>query len=364
VAWLWPAGWDDRRTVRLLWLALAVAAAATVAGLLLQGPYGAGLGLADALKTSVLRPVLHSRFGRVWLLRLVLLAVFALALTPRPRGRSAAAALAAAVGLGLIATVGLSSHASSGDLVAAALPVDVLHLGAAALWLGGLAVLLAGTLRADPDNAGVVDRFSRLAIGCVAVIVATGLFQTWRQVRVLDGFTNTTYGRTLLVKLGVFAVLLAVAALSRRAVQAHRLPSVRASALAEAALAAGVLVVTSLLVDAVPVRTALARPVAKEVVAGNVVVDLTVDPAKAGPVAIHLYTLSPTGEQLPVDAAAVRLSLPARGLGPLDVPMQRAGPAHFLAYGFPVPYAGTWRLEVSVTAGGWTSSAATTVKVR
>ena len=353
---VWPDGWQARRARRILYAALIAAFVATVAGIGLQAVYGPGLPLADAFKPSVLRPVLRTTFGRVWLLRLVLLVAFDVVLNvfERRRPTPVSVGLGTAVGLGLLGTPGLSGHAASGDLVPLALPVDAVHLAAAALWLGGLAMLLACVLRGDPDEAGwIVPRFSRVALVCVAVIVATGSFQSWRQIRELDAFTATTYGRTLLWKLGLFAALVALAFVSRRLVRSPRpngltMGRLRVTVLGEAAVAVAVLVATSLLVNAVPARSALAQPATVELEAGRLVVDVTVDPAKAGPSTIHLYTLTQAGQVAEVQEATVRLTLPAKGVGPLDVPVRRAGPGHFAAYGFVIPLKGTWRLEVSV----------------
>lgn len=38
--------------------------------------------------------------------------------------------------------------------------------------------------------------------------------------------------------------------------------------------------------------------------------------------------------------------MPAHDIPPLTVPLRRAGPGHFAAYGFTVPVAGTWELEL------------------
>jgi copper transport protein len=73
VGLVWPAGAASRRVRRLLVGAWAVALAATLAGLVLQGPYAAGLPLADGLKPSVLADVLSTRFGQVWAARVALL---------------------------------------------------------------------------------------------------------------------------------------------------------------------------------------------------------------------------------------------------------------------------------------------------
>jgi copper transport protein len=76
-------------------------------------------------------------------------------------------------------------------------------------------------------------------------------------------------------------------------------------------------------------------------------VDLTIDPAKAGqPVVMHLYMLTPSGaNQYTVDATAT-MSLPSKGIAPIDVPLERAGPSHFRNTNFNIPFSGKWTLVV------------------
>ena len=90
---------------------------------------------------------------------------------------------------------------------ALALPLDALHLAAVAAWLGGLAVLLLAVLPARDAGrlAAVLPRWSRWAAGSVAVIVATGLFASWREVRDLSALPGTRYGQLLLVKAALVA---------------------------------------------------------------------------------------------------------------------------------------------------------------
>ena len=42
------------------------------------------------------------------------------------------------------------------------------------------------------------------------------------------------------------------------------------------------------------------------------------------------------------------MSLPSAGISDLKVPLQKAGPGHFLAYGFDIPLRGTWKLQMMV----------------
>ena len=60
-------------------------------------------------------------------------------------------------------------------------------------------------------------------------------------------------------------------------------------------------------------------------------IDLIVSPAKAGPLDIHIYTLSPAGGNLFTPGITAEMSLPSKGIAPISVPLVRAGPNHFLA---------------------------------
>ena len=80
---VWPRARDLRRTRRLVGLGWGLTAGATVAGVVLQGPYGAGLTLGDAFQPDLIRQVLDTRYGQMALLRLALL-LLAVRLLGRP----------------------------------------------------------------------------------------------------------------------------------------------------------------------------------------------------------------------------------------------------------------------------------------
>jgi copper transport protein len=369
----------------LLWSAWGAAIVTTVVGIPVQGVYAAGLPLSKAVSSTVLSGVLDERFGKVWGARLValgLMAVVLVAMSRRPVSEAGAAGSARSalplpllvaggvLGVGLLLTPGLAGHASTQDLVPLAVVSDVVHLVSVSLWLGGLVMLTAMVLpRRLPDElAVVVPRFSKVAFGAVIAILATGTFQGWREVRSKAALTDTTYGRLLIVKVVLFALLVALGGLSRRFVQArYRVPApqlsfgpgaatadpdgeavaqLRRTVGAETAVAVVVLAVTALLVNAQPARSALAQPFSTEMRSEAVWVDVTVDPAKAGPAALHFYTLSPQGAVQEVQDLTATLTLPSQDVGPLAVPVQRAGPGHFSAYNFNIPLRGQWKLEV------------------
>ncbi|MFE4513267.1 copper resistance protein CopC [Kitasatospora sp. NPDC056783] len=248
----WPAGTARRRVQRLLmtgWTALLVS---TVAVLMLRGPYERGSGIGQAFDLSLVRATLDERIGTALAARLLLLAASGVFLSllvgqlgqppkPLPAAAEPDGDDAEAVELrelerraatrpqrevrlglgvaGLVLAVALSAtwvgadHASVGIQVWLALPLGVLHLIAMALWLGGLAALLVA-LR-EGVGAGVVDRFSKIAFGSVAVLAVTGVYQSWRGLGGWGALTGTEYGRLLLVKSGCVLVMLGVAWMSR-----------------------------------------------------------------------------------------------------------------------------------------------------
>ncbi|MER6445875.1 hypothetical protein DEJ51_16150 [Streptomyces venezuelae] len=122
----------------------------------------------------------------------------------------------AVVSGGIAATWALSEHASTGIQPGIAMPVDILHLMAVATWLGGLAALLVALHKVPGIERAAVRRFSRVAFVSVLVLAVTGVYQSWRQLGSWSALTGTDYGQLLLLKVGLVAVLLAVALVSRK----------------------------------------------------------------------------------------------------------------------------------------------------
>lgn len=101
---------------------------------------------------------------------------------------------------------------------------DVFHLLAAGVWLGALAalaILLAGVTRKDDAAVLLVYRclasFSGIGSIVVGVILVTGIVNSWFLVGPARVWImgRTGYGLLLLIKVGLFAVMLGLAALNR-----------------------------------------------------------------------------------------------------------------------------------------------------
>ncbi|MET9107603.1 copper resistance CopC/CopD family protein [Streptomyces zhihengii] len=242
----WRRGAAVRPVQRLVVTGWVTLTAATLAMLLLRGPYTASGSLADVADLGALGDVLETKTGAALVSRLLLLGAAALfvavlfgAYARRDDGTQEKRDLAFGLGLGgtvvaagIAATWALSEHASTGIQPGVAMPVDVLHLLAVALWLGGLVTLLTALHRVPDVERAAVLRFSRVAFASVVVLTVTGIYQSWRQVGSWSALTGTRYGQLLLVKIGLVVVMVAVAWLSRR--WTLRLTEVTASAAAPA----------------------------------------------------------------------------------------------------------------------------------
>jgi copper transport protein len=204
--------------LRAAWWATLVG---TLAGLLLHGPFTAGLPLSRALDATLLSQTVGARFGGIWAVRVLLLLLLVAFLRAWAQWEDAWRRTSAWVAVGvlaaaLVATPPLSGHATSGPAAAMGAVVGVLHFAAAAVWFGGLVLLGTCVLpRADVGLLAAVPRFSSVAFTAMVVIVVTGMVQSWRQLGSLQALGQTAYGRLLVAKVAVFLLLIAVAGRSR-----------------------------------------------------------------------------------------------------------------------------------------------------
>ncbi|UQN06036.1 CopD family protein [Deinococcus sp. QL22] len=150
---------------------------------------------------------------------------------------------AAAAALTLWGLAGVGHGATHGPTVRL---LHVVHAGAMCIWVGGVLALL--TLRgAGPQHAA---RFTPVATACVFALALTGTFATLEHAGTLWGVWNSSYGVTLMVKLGVVALALLAALLARRAFA--RALGIRPQLALELTLLVGVLAVTATLSETPP----------------------------------------------------------------------------------------------------------------
>ncbi len=135
-------------------------------------------------------------------------------------------------------------------------PIDLLHVLAAALWIGGLfaLVLVAPRDGASPQLlAAAARRFSKLALASVLVLAVTGAGRALAELSAVSQLWTTGYGRAILAKTGLFVLLLGLGAVSRERVLAG-VARLRNLMFVELAFALGIVVAVAVLTSLRPGR--------------------------------------------------------------------------------------------------------------
>jgi copper transport protein len=364
-----------RRARLVLALACGLGLLVNLLGFGLQGAEQAGVSFFSALRSGVIEEVLHTDFGTWWGLRLIdwlVLLVGVLALPVGVVRHAWTRAVAAGASALLIVSVVLSGHADSQSPRGVLIALDVAHVGAMCVWLGGLAMLALAVPRAtaalEPERrsallSSLLARFSPLALWSVVALAVSGGVEAYIHVRSLHSLYATGYGRDILAKTALFIALVALGYTQR----ARVLPRIaRAASAGESLGAVGfllrrvlrlevlcvlcVLGVTAALVDYVPPVVQSSGPVDITERIGSAQLEMTVEPARSGLNEIHLYLLNARSGAPYTAAKEVTLSatLPSKAIGPQQLKLDRAGPGHYIGAGAELVPAGDWLLRLTV----------------
>ncbi|MFG3601729.1 copper resistance CopC/CopD family protein [Micromonospora chersina] len=358
---LWPRRLSRRGPARLAWSALGLLAVATLAELWLQVPYTNGGGLFD-VSGSGFGDVLGSTYGTTHLVRLGLLAAAAFLLRPLfagPVGRTDGLILAILGGAALF-TWPLAGHPAASPAPAVSVVVDAVHLGSMAVWLGGLVMLAVFLLRRADEREldAILPIWSRWAALAVAALLLAGTVQGLIEVATPKALVDTTYGRLLLAKIVLFALVIGVAAYSRSLVRrrtaAGRPGSMRKAVLAELAITAVVLGLSATLVQTTPARTASADVAGApagyfSTTLSSPIYSLQVelDPAETGSNSLHLYAYTKDNRPQPVQEWKATAALPSAGIEPITIPLLPLTDNHATGE-ISLPAAGQWQLRFTV----------------
>ncbi|MEU6202918.1 copper resistance protein CopC [Micromonospora musae] len=359
LAALWPRRLDRRGPARLAWSGLGLVTLATVADLWLQVPYTAGGGLFDVTGEG-LSTVLGGAFGAAHLVRLGLIAAAAFLLRPLFTGSAgrADAIILAVLGVAGLVTWPLAGHPAASPAPAVSVVVDTVHLGSMAVWLGGLLMLAVFLLRrADERELGaIMPIWSRWAALAVSALLLAGVVQGLIEVATPSALVNTTYGQLLLVKIGLFALVMGVAAYSRqlvrRRIAEQRPGAVRRAVWVELAITAVVLGVTATLVQTPPARTAAetagvgAGYFSSTLTSTLLNIQVELDPAERGNNSVHLYAYTKDNRPQPVVEWKATAALPSAGIEPIEIPLLPLSDSHATGE-INLPASGDWQLKLT-----------------
>jgi copper resistance protein D len=215
----------ERRLFRLAVWTLGAAVFSAVFWFCLEVESMSGLPLKNAFSATAWPTILfETQFGRVWQLRLGLIAaLFVLVATAlvKIKARRSLAPVLCLLSVVILASLAWISHAAAASVHPLGLLGDLLHLCAAGGWIGGLVPLTVFLLHVRaPFSSGetvarVVYRFSILSLCCVSVLVVSGISNSWLLVGSIYALFTSPYGRLLFLKLTVFAILIGFGARNR-----------------------------------------------------------------------------------------------------------------------------------------------------
>lgn len=118
-----------------------------------------------------------------------------------------------------------SGHAAVFKPAAATVILDFIHLAASAVWVGGLALLLAFWL-ADRKEAGrFAPVFSRMALLSILLLIASGTAMTLLFMPGLNYLFYTAWGKLLIAKTALVVLVVIIGALLRLRVRRGELPN-------------------------------------------------------------------------------------------------------------------------------------------
>jgi putative copper resistance protein D len=366
-----------RRLAWIAWISLSLCVLSGASWFVLTAASMSGQALAQIYANDVLWTVLtQTDFGNDWFARLVLICVLAGAFVPLFSANGSAStwlkAAAVALAAALVGSLAFAGHAIGAEGAEGIIhpTADVLHLVAAAAWVGSLAplaLLLAATdgnaaTRAVAQTATL--RFSALGIVSVATLLLSGIVNTWYLAGSIDALTETDYGHLLLIKIALFFAMVGVAAVNRlrltprlvvdtdTAVAHKARRALCRNAMIEAALGATVIAIVAVLGTLPPASHAghhaaegpIPPDAAFQHIHGeNGMADVTIEPGHVGTANASIHLLNDDLDTLFARELTLTLTAPAPG----SKSVTRAAV---------VDADGTWHIEgiALTTAGNWT----------
>jgi copper transport protein len=347
--WIAPTRANSTMTIA----ALAVGLLSALASLGLQGLDVLGLPLRDILVLAPWKAAFATSLGPSLLTAIAALAVGFFA--ERSTSVNVARVLSALAMAGVGVSLAVTGHAATAQPQWLTRPMVFLHGVGVAFWAGALTPLVAMAWRPADGLLAAVNRFSRLAVPVVGVLVLAGLGLAIIQLESFRSLIETRYGLILSIKLALVVVLLCLAALNRFRLTpmlaldpSNTRPLVR-SILVECAVAAAILAVVAGWRFTPPPRAlaaAVQAPLALHMHTDKSMFQVLVSPAGVGSDSFVLQLMNGDASPLAAKEATVILSLPERGIEPLERKATLDADGYWRLRDVPIPFPGRWHLRI------------------
>jgi putative copper resistance protein D len=369
------------RLTRIAWISIAFSVLSGMSWLVLVAASMSGQPVAAVYAQGTLWTVLsQTDFGNDWLARSVFVCVLAGLLIPllsatgaKPPWLKAAAVIFSALLVGSLAWAGhaIGAQGIEGIVHPAA---DVLHLIAAAAWVGTL-VPLALLLSMTGKNAALLPvartatlRFSTLGIASVGTLLLTGMVNTWYLVGSVSALTESNYGRLLLIKLALFLTMVGIAAFNWSQLTPSLVRNAHAGAAQKArralcrnaaieasfgAVIIGIVAVLGTLPPAshahheVPSGAIPADASFQHIHGEDGMADVLIEPGHVGTVRATIHLLNDDLETLAAKAVTITLTAPTPGTKPMTRTAGQDADGAWHVDGLQLPVPGKWTVNVA-----------------
>jgi copper transport protein len=350
------------RFSRMLWAAWSGIAVSVMFSLPVQAKVDAGVNLGQALSPQLLETVLiHTEFGSVWMAQIGL--VLALLLTTLLSGlwQRTFGLISGLLAIGLLVSKSLTGHEATTFHPAFTITLDVLHLFAASVWVGGLLglVLLVPWSAPITVEAGdgqtqwhweAIRRFSPWGIASVLILMLTGMYAAFQQIPTSFALFHTAYGKTLMVKICLFLMMLGLGVyhwFSRYLSERNPSRDIYPSIWIEFGLGALILIVTAVVAN-LPTPMSTPGPVFLTRSLGNgITATLHINPNVAGSNSFAVELKDKSGKPY-TDVQQVTLTFSSldTGIGSDTVRVPEAAPGVYKLKGIYLTSAGHWDVRV------------------
>ncbi|MCA9945658.1 MAG: copper resistance protein CopC [Anaerolineales bacterium] len=339
----------------------------------------------DLLQTANLQSWISTRFGTMWLVRFLLLALshFNLSLfvdvkNGRKELRGWEWWLGFVLAIGLSLTVALISHSAAlTEETVQSILIDWVHVLAGTIWAGGLLFLALSLWHArhlpnEPRawlNLSLMLNFSAIAAIAVGLLLASGGYLAGKHVGGWTELIGTAYGLLLLGKIGLALLTIGIAGLNLlfvkprlsavyEAPESGRTPRVlrRFSLLvwAEMAIAllilaaAGVLTDLQRGVDAPLLADAPGQTTVTQA-AQDLQVEMRIEPALVGDNTFEMLITDANGDPVTnAEDVSVRYTFLDQSIGASSGTAESLGNGRYRLEGSYISLIGTWQVEVSI----------------
>jgi copper transport protein len=348
-AWIAPS----RAAAAMIVAAVLVGVFSALASLGLQGLDVLGLPLHDILAAAPWKAALATSLGPALLIAIAALAAGLVAQHSKSVTVSRMLSALALAGVGL--SLAASGHAASAPPQWLTRPMVFLHGVGVAFWAGALLPLVAMAWRPADGLLTAVNRFSRVALPVVGMLVLAGLGLAVIQLESFRSLIETKYGLILSIKLALVVALLGLAALNRfrlaptlALAPLNTRPLVR-SILAECAVVAVILAVVAGWRFTPPPRAlaaAVQAPLALHMHSEKTMFQVLISPAEVGSNSFVLQLMNGDASPLAAKEATVTLSLPERGIESLERKAKLDTDGYWHLRDMPLAFPGRWHLRI------------------